>query len=103
MPKAPAQPAKKRRRKGVKIESTTMSAPELPIATLEPEAQALADQLAADGGALIGAYREPLGGKTLMLVAVPIELTQATPFQRDVSDSHVRKLVRAMDKTKRFL
>jgi ParB family chromosome partitioning protein len=103
MPKAPAQPAKKRRRKGVKIESTTMSAPELPIATLEPEAQALADQLAADGGALIGAYREPLGGKTLMLVAVPIELTQATPFQRDVSDSHVRQLVRAMDKTKRFL
>ena len=52
---------------------------------------------------LIGAYREPLGGKTLLLVAVPIELTEATPFQRDVSDAHVRKLVRAMDKTKRFL
>ena len=26
-----------------------------------------------------------------------------TPFQRDVSDAHVRKLTRAMDKTKRFL
>jgi ParB family chromosome partitioning protein len=103
MPKAKAQPAKKRRRKGVKLESTTLSAPELPIATLDAAAQQLVDQVVADGGALIGAYREPLGGKTLLLVAVPIELTQATPFQRDVSDAHVRKLVRAMDKTKRFL
>jgi ParB family transcriptional regulator, chromosome partitioning protein len=101
MPKAKA--VTKRRRKGVQIKSTTLTAPELPIAKLDPESQQLADQLAADGGALIGAYREPLGGKTLMLVAVPIELVSPTPFQRDVSDSHVRKLVRAMDKTKRFL
>jgi ParB family chromosome partitioning protein len=28
---------------------------------------------------------------------------EPTPFQRDVSDSHVLKLTRAMDKTKRFL
>jgi ParB family transcriptional regulator, chromosome partitioning protein len=96
-------PAKKRKRKGVKIESTTLTAPELPIATLDGPEQALADAVRADGGAVIGAYREPLGGKNLLLVAVPIELTEPTPFQRDVSDGHIRKLVRAMDKTKRFL
>jgi ParB family chromosome partitioning protein len=57
----------------------------------------------ADGGAVIGAYREPLGGQPLLLVSVPIELVSPTAFQRDVSDAHVRKLVRAMDKTRRFL
>src|SRR4030095_8937958 len=47
--------------------------------------------------------REPLAGHALLLVALPIELVSPTPFQRDVSDAHVRKLTRAMDKTKRFL
>ena len=96
-------PAKKRKRKGVKIESVSLSAKELPIPELEGPELELADQVRADGGAVIGAYREPLGGKNLLLVSVPIELTEPTPFQRDVSDSHIRKLVRAMDKTKRFL
>jgi ParB family chromosome partitioning protein len=30
-------------------------------------------------------------------------VVEPTPFQRDVSDAHVRKLTRGMDKTKRFL
>jgi len=34
---------------------------------------------------------------------LPIERVAPTPFQRDVSDGHVRRLERAMDKTKRFL
>jgi ParB family chromosome partitioning protein len=38
-----------------------------------------------------------------LLVALPIEKVHPTPFQRDVSDAHVRKLTRAMDKTRRFL
>jgi ParB family chromosome partitioning protein len=98
-----AKPAAKRRRKGVKIKATALTAPELPILQLDGAAQTLADTVVADGGAVIGAYREPLGGKTLLLVALPIDLVSPTPFQRDVSDAHVRKLVRAMDKTKRFL
>ena len=103
MPKAKAAPAKKRKRKGVKIESTNLTAAELPVRELDAETQKLADAVVADGGALIGAYREPLDGKMLLMMSIPIDLTEPTPFQRDVSDSHVRKLVRAMDKTKRFL
>jgi len=101
--KSAGEPAAKRRRKGVKIKATALTAPELPILELDEESQQLADTVKADGGAVIGAYREPLGGKTLLLVSLPIELVAPTDFQRDVSDSHVRKLVRAMDKTKRFL
>jgi ParB family chromosome partitioning protein len=52
---------------------------------------------------VLATYREPLGGHALLFVSLPIEKVQPTPFQRDVSDAHVRKLTRAMDKTKRFL
>ncbi len=55
------------------------------------------------GGQLLARYREPLGGKPLLLVSLPVAQISPTPFQRDVSDSHVRKLTRAMDKTQRFL
>jgi ParB family transcriptional regulator, chromosome partitioning protein len=57
----------------------------------------------SDGGAVLAAYREPLGGHALLLAALPIERVEPTPFQRDISDAHVRKLTHAMDKTKRFL
>jgi ParB family chromosome partitioning protein len=99
---AAKKPATKRKRKGVKIQSTTLTAVELPLTAFDDD-QALVDAVKADGGAVIGGYREPLGGKNLFLVSLPIELVSPTPFQRDVSDSHVRKLVRGMDKTKRFL
>jgi ParB family chromosome partitioning protein len=101
--KAKAKPATKRRRKGVKIQATTLSAAELPFTDLPAELKPLAATVEADGGAVIGAYREPLGGQSLMLVSIPIELVSPTTFQRDTSDAHVRKLVRAMDKTRRFL
>ena len=102
MATAKAKPTK-RRRKGVKTQATTLGASELPITELPDELQTLADQVAADGGGVIGAYHEPLGGRALLLVGVPIDKVQPTPFQRDASDAHVRKLVRAMDKTRRFL
>jgi len=101
--KKKATPATKRKRKGVRIQATSLSAAELPIVELTPELKSLADQVTADGGAVIGAYREPLGGRPLLLVSVPLEQVSPTSFQRDVSDAHVRKLVRAMDKTRRFL
>jgi ParB family chromosome partitioning protein len=62
-----------------------------------------ASTLEADGGAVLAAYREPLGGHPLLFVSLPIDRVERTPFQRDVSDAHVRKLTLAMDKTKRYL
>ena len=38
-----------------------------------------------------------------MLAALPVDKVAPTPFQRDISDAHVRRLTQAMDKTKRFL
>jgi ParB family chromosome partitioning protein len=101
-----AKPKKKpgtRQRRGVKLQPTELRADELRVESLEGDTAALAEAVRADGGAVLGAYREPLGGHPLLLVSLPVDKVAPTPFQRDVSDAHVRKLTRAMDKTKRFL
>ena len=92
-----------RARKGVKIKPTELKAQELRLETMPSELQPLADAVAADGGAVLAAYREPLGGHAVLFAALPIDKVEATVFQRDVSDAHVLKLTRAMDKTRRYL
>jgi ParB family chromosome partitioning protein len=100
--KATKAPGTKRRR-GVSIRPTELSATELADVSSVEGLPSLAARVEADGGAVLARYREPLGGHGLLLVSLPIERVSPTPFQRDVSDAHVRKLTRAMDKTKRFL
>jgi ParB family chromosome partitioning protein len=92
-----------RRRKGVKLKPTELGPGDLSL-TDPPEAvRELMAAVAKDGGAVLASYREPLGGHALLLAALPIEKVAPTPFQRDISDAHVRRLTQAMDKTKRFL
>jgi ParB family transcriptional regulator, chromosome partitioning protein len=92
-----------RARKGVKLKPTELGAGELAVAQLEGPAKALADQVAADGGTVLAAYKEPLGGHVQLFTALPIDQVEPTPYQRDVSDAHVRKLTLAMDRTRRYL
>jgi ParB family chromosome partitioning protein len=92
-----------RARKGVKLKPTELSPQQLLLAERPQEIDALAREVEADGGAVLAAYREPLGGHPLLFVALPVEKVERTTFQRDVSDAHVRKLTVAMDKTKRYL
>ena len=103
--KKAAKKAKKvtRKRRGVELKPTELTAPELLVASPPNELTDLLERVRSDGGAVLGTYREPLGGRHLVLVSLPIEQVRPTPFQRDVSDAHVRKLTRAMDKTRRFL
>jgi ParB family chromosome partitioning protein len=100
--KTEAKSPVKRKRRGVKLEPTALEAKDLANPDEAPLAS-LAERVEADGGAVLSRYREPLGGHGLLFVSLPVDLVEPTPFQRDVSDAHVRKLTRAMDKTKRFL
>jgi ParB family chromosome partitioning protein len=100
--KAAKRPGMKKRR-GVKIEPTELGPLELAVEVPPDEIKALMDHVKQDGGAVLATYREPLGGNYLVLTALPVDKVNPTPFQRDVSDAHVRKLTHAMDKTKRFL
>lgn len=101
--KKSAKAGKPRTRRGVKLKPTQLTPAE--IARVEPTeaVTALAEAIVRDGGSVLAMYREPLGGNTIVFAALPIDKVERTPFQRDVSDAHVLKLTRAMDKTKRFL
>src|SRR5262245_16810154 len=63
----------------------------------------LAARVAADGGAVFGQYRDPFGGSPVIAVALPIDRVEPTPFQRDPSEAHVKKLMNVIEKVGRFL
>src|SRR5215472_11907922 len=56
-----------------------------------------------EGGSIIGSWRDPLGGKPLMIAVVPIDRIEPTPFQRDLSETHHKKLAGVIDRTGLFL
>src|SRR5580700_8650722 len=55
------------------------------------------------GGAPIGGYRDPLGGRPLVLASLPLSAVQPTPFQRDLSPTHAKRLAQKIDETAAFL
>jgi ParB family transcriptional regulator, chromosome partitioning protein len=60
--------------------------------------------LVADiGGAALGAYRDPLGGRPLVLASIPLAAVQPTPFQRDLSPTHTKRLAQKIDEAAAFL
>lgn len=65
--------------------------------------EALARRIAEDGGAVLATYRDPLGGRWQILASLPIDIVAPTPYQRDLSDTHVARLADAIDKLDRFL
>jgi ParB family transcriptional regulator, chromosome partitioning protein len=79
---------------------------------MEPQDCATPDNAAASkteqaiidsGGAVLASYREPLGGNALLLAALPIDTVEPTPFQRDLSDAHHKKLSGVLDRIGLFL
>jgi ParB family transcriptional regulator, chromosome partitioning protein len=92
-----------RKRRGVKLTPTELVPTQIAIDEPSPELAELAAQVEKDGGTVLAFYREPLGGNALCFVALPVDKIEPTPYQREVSDAHVRRLTVAMDKTKRFL
>ncbi len=102
-PRPKTKSGRPRARKGVKHKPTELGATELGVDELPEGARTLAARVAADGGRVLAAYREPLGGHVQLFAALPIDLVEPTPYQRDVSDAHVRRLTLAMDRTRRYL
>jgi ParB family transcriptional regulator, chromosome partitioning protein len=63
----------------------------------------LSQQVEDDDGAVLGSYSDPFGGTSVLLVALPIDRVEPTPYQRDPSDAHVKKLMTVIEKVGRFL
>ncbi len=95
-------PARRPRRKRAAERSRGLSAREV-AAGVSVEATALAERIAEDGGVALATYREPLGAHPVVLASLPLELVEPTPYQRDVSEPHVKRLAAAMERVGRYL
>ena len=92
-----------RRRRQPAHASTGLASTELQAAAPPAEAAELHQAIEGDGGKVLAIYREPYGGRWVVLAALPIDLVEPTPFQRNLSDTHVRKLEFVIGKIGRFL
>jgi ParB family transcriptional regulator, chromosome partitioning protein len=98
--KRPGVPKKRRKLAG---KSTGLEAGVLLGAPIPAEVNALRESIEDDGGKVLTAYREPFGGQWLVMAALPIEKVEPTPYQRNLSDAHARKLESVIAKLGRFL
>jgi ParB family chromosome partitioning protein len=95
------------RKKPVRRKKATPASVGLTVAetrtAANPELDRLADEVEADGGAVIGRYSDPFGGTPLLLAALPVDRVEPTPYQRDPSDAHVKRLMGVIEAIGRFL
>ena len=80
-----------------------LDAAQVAVALDDAAVAELTQLVRAAGGAPIGAYREPLGGRPLLLASLPFAAVQPTPFQRDLSPTHAKRLAAAIEATAAFL
>jgi ParB family chromosome partitioning protein len=67
------------------------------------ELAALVASVSEAGGEPIGAYREPLSGRPLLLACLPLEAVEPTPFQRDLSPTHAKRLAQKIQESGSYL
>jgi ParB family chromosome partitioning protein len=97
---------KARRKAGKLAPSKTQrgpSASEIPCGIDTPALASLAALIRELGGAPLAGYLEPLGGAPILLASVPLAAVQPTPFQRDLSPTHAKRLAEKIDETGSFL
>jgi len=96
--------AAKKKRVTKKAKTQSLVAPTArDAAKSSDELAELRERIESDDGAVIGTYGDPFGGKPLLMAILPIEKVEPTPFQRDVSETHRKKLENVIAKTGRFL
>ena len=92
-----------RRRKKAAPEPRGLTARQVGAGVPPAPVMRLMEQIETDGGSVIGPYREPLGGLWQVMAALPVELVEPTPYQRDLSEPHIARLMNAMEKLGRYV
>jgi ParB family chromosome partitioning protein len=106
---APAKRAKKkkpgasRKRLTPRSEKRGLEGAEVLLELDAPELQPLAERVRQVGGAPVGAYREPFSGKPILMAVLPLNAVQPTPFQRDLSPTHTKRLAQKIEESGSFL
>ncbi|HLB53491.1 MAG TPA: ParB N-terminal domain-containing protein [Gemmatimonadales bacterium] len=94
---------KPRRRKKAPAEPRGLTARQVGGGVPPTDVMRLMEAIEGSGGVVIGPYREPLGGRWQVMAALPLDLVEPTPYQRDLSEPHVRRLADAMEKLGRYM
>jgi ParB family transcriptional regulator, chromosome partitioning protein len=63
----------------------------------------LAEQVERDGGRVLAVYQEPVGEHWQVFCLLPRPKVEASPYQRDVSPTHVKRLTEAVKRLDRFV
>ncbi len=101
--KSPKKKSAARGKLSPRKEKRGLQASEIVLSPDAPELAALSAEVRNAGGAAIGAYREPLSGRAVLLAALPLDAVQPTPFQRDLSPTHAKRLAQRIEETGSFL
>ena len=97
--KKPARPRRKKGAASIKGLTAAEVTSDTPPAAIEDLGQAVRDS----GGGVVGSYRDPVGGHWHLVASLPIEKVEPTPFQRDISKTHVERLSDVIGRMGRFL
>jgi ParB family chromosome partitioning protein len=95
-------PARRRPRKA-KAGTRGITALECRLDALSGEGADVKARIENEGGYVLGSYNDPLGKHPLIFAVLPIEAIEPTPFQRDLSQMHHRRLADVLDRTGMFL
>ena len=67
------------------------------------QATSLAEQVERDGGRALAIYKDPVGGHWHIFCLLPLEKVEATPYQRDLSRAHLKRLLEVVKRIDRFV
>ena len=67
------------------------------------DARALAEQVERDGGHVLAIYQDPVGDHWQIFCLLPLDRVEPTPYQRDLSPTHAKRLQEVMRKLDRFV
>jgi ParB family chromosome partitioning protein len=78
-------------------------AAESPLDVSDPSIAETIARVRKAGGSIAGAYRDPLSGTPLVSAILPLGSVEPTPFQRELSPTHVKRLGQKIDECGVFL
>lgn len=99
MPVAKRKPPSRK----AKPKTKGLEAPDCRLDVSAGEIRDVVNRVEKEGGSIVGACRDPLGGSPLVIAILPIDAIEPTPFQRDLSETHHKRLAGVIDKTGIFL
>jgi ParB family chromosome partitioning protein len=91
------------RRKKAQEASRGLAAADLAAGSPSAPAAQLRVEIERDGGSVLAVFRDPLGSHWQLFAALPLDRVEPTPFQRDLSEAHVKRLTNVIDGLGRFL